>query len=179
MPIRLKTRNAAGAAAVDVKPFIPDSFWGLFYLAAAVVFSAITFAGGWREARRIAVILALNWLVVRGIASQTITWSWAPQLLPWVTAVAIAASWRNSWSYACAVLTALMVVVEQASLALDLDYAATAAVEDGLGLLALAIMAVAGFWGGGSTRIAFDVRRYRPALGGHLVPARSKTLPRA
>lgn len=179
MPSRPKRKRAAGAAAVDVKPFIPDSFWGMFYLAAVVVFSAITCAGGWRESRRIAVILAINWLVVRGISSQVITWAWAPQLLPWVTAVAIAAAWRNPWAYACAVLTALMVVVEQASLALDLDYAATAAVEDGLGLLALAIMAVAGFWGGGSLRIAFDVRRYRPAPAGRLVPARRKTLPRA
>lgn len=131
MSCRWFAARAVLEAAVDASPFIPNSFWGLLYLSVMVVLSAITFAGGWREARRIAVILAVNWLVVRGIASQAITWSIAPQILPAVTALFIALSWRNPWAYACAILTAAMIFVEQLSWAFVNDYTATAAVEDG------------------------------------------------
>jgi hypothetical protein len=128
-------------------PFIPDSFWGVTYLAALALAASAAFWRGSLSLKHLAIISIVNWLMVRGIASGVIQWDVVPLAIPAITAISMAIVGGKPVGFACAGLMAAMALIEQVAWFYPESYIPVAAAEDFLGLLSLALIFVASIVG--------------------------------
>jgi hypothetical protein len=140
-------------------PFIPNSTFGMAYMAALAIAGVITLRGEHKEARRILWVLCLNWLVTRANVSL-----WPSNDVLWLandfmTVAALAVYGRTVPAKACAIL---FFIIGQFDIAMGLGWASfapVAAISDLLGYIVLIIMAGAAYDVGGF----YDSTRHLPS----------------
>ena len=130
-------------------PFFPDSIYGLAYLAALVVFGAITWAGPNHAARNILLVLTIHWFTTRAIDvyDHTNFWLWIAQDYVFFAALLLCGGGRPA--LACAALFLVMVGFDSYSLVIGGSFTGASAVAETLGYLAMLCMAGGAYGDGG------------------------------
>lgn len=152
-------------------PFFPDTEFGLYYLAALVVFGCIAWWGG--KARALVIIMAAHWLAMRGIcaASYLSIALWIAHDIAMILAMVFIG--RSIAGGAIAVLFFVVMLFDQYALLqhgftlTQEQFDATAAVGETVGYLSMLIMAGAGLYGGGKLERGGSGRFGLGGLGGH------------
>lgn len=130
-------------------PWFPDSVYGLAYLAALIIFGAITWFGPNREARKILLILTIHWLTTRTIDWYDFTnfYLWIAQDIAVFLALLIYC--KGMAGRAIAALFFIVLAFDNYSIVTGGTFEAAAAVAETVGYLAMLIMAGAAHVGRG------------------------------
>jgi hypothetical protein len=145
-------------------PFFPDSFWGLAYLTALVIFGAITWAGPNLTARRILFVLVVHWVAMRSINvidhDNFILWL----VHDYVFFIALLVCGGGIAARACSGLFLVMVAFDSYSLVFGGSFEGAAAVAEVIGYLAMIIMAGSAH-GGTNGKLAGHSHSLRTGIG--------------
>jgi len=131
-------------------PFIPDTAWGLAYLAGLCLAGLAAWAWPSREARRVALVMGLHWLAMRAI---DVTAPDSP--LAWVCHDMALILWLAIWgrsrlAYAVAALFLPVTLLDQVWLVWGSTFEANAAAAEAAGYLAFLMIMGAAYGGTGT-----------------------------
>ena len=163
---------------MDVKPFIPDSGFGIAYAVALFITALIVSNGKTERARALLAVQVANWLAVRGVVSGVLDFDYVSIAVPAFTSVVFAVAWRGAWGFACAAATVCILIIEHLAL-IGVTFNAASAMEDGLGFLTMAFIAFASHRDGGSLALHSHLCRFRPSNILHALSGWGKTKPLA
>lgn len=145
-------------------PFFPDTIYGLVYLAALILFGFITWFGPNKKARRILAVLVVHWVTLR-----TIDWYDHDNFILWlvhdyVFFFALLFCGGGLAARACSALFLVMVAFDSYSLLFGGSFEGAAAVAEGIGYLAMLIMAGSAH-GGTDGKLARPSRALSSGIG--------------
>jgi hypothetical protein len=150
----------APVVVVDARPFIPDSGFGLAYVAGLVITAVIVATGKTSKARSLLVILIGNWLAVRGYVSGYLNFDYISLAIPAATSLAFCMAWRGIWGFGCVAATAIILVIEHLAL-IGVSFDAAAAMEDFCGYLTMVLIAYSSHRNGGQVGVDRFLSGYR------------------
>jgi hypothetical protein len=146
--------------------FIPDSYYGLFYLAALVISSIASLLGSQKKERVIVWIMIFHWFSMRTINVINFDnfWLWIAQDMAMIWALAYFA--RTTAGGAIAVLFFVNLLFDQYTLFSGGSFQGAAAVAESIGYLSMLIMTGANHYGTPKRMARYGAGRNHPTVAG-------------